>query len=155
MTVKNHKVKTTLLSHPSVLTLTGGVEQLYNSADVYAFQDNVTLIGVLLRVAAHPGDVADLDDGRVEAFAEVSRVGKKREDGAIANVFSRLVVCDASGTVLELGQGGHQYITIMFPPGYGIDFDDGDTIYLNTRYINSTGVDHKCDADCLLYFVER
>lgn len=148
------KVKTHFMSWS--LTGTAGLADTLDGADEYIFQDDVRVIGCQVRAWNVP--LAELDSGRIEAKAEVSRIGKWFSDGRILEAVSyqegRSVTVAAGST--ETLQGPYtEAKEIMFPEGYGIDFNEGDAIYLNAYWFNSMANDHVFEAQATIYFVER
>jgi len=43
----------------------------------------------------------------------------------------------------------------MFPEGYGIDLDEGETLNLNAVYANSMANTHRVTGWAIIYYVER
>ena len=121
------RVKTIYMYYSQMTDAAGAV--WHRAADQHVFQEDVRLIGFWLGAEAHT-ETGHWADGYVETICELSRVAIERSDGALADLWALL---DSKSVALDTNIAGRPFVnaSVMFPEGYGVDFDDGEAIYLN------------------------
>lgn len=155
MTAVARRVKTLELTYGQVV-VTDTSEDLL-AADMHTFEEDVTVIGVLLRTSILD-DLAGWDSGRVTLLGEVSRVAQLSKPGYLIQ-FCNHIICREATVGINANQticgvpGARQ--DIFFPPGYGMDFNEGSAIYLNISFRNGMANDHRISIGGIVYYVER
>lgn len=137
-------------------TIGAGLSESHPAADFFFIQDDITVIGVTLNVELNP--LAELDSGILEIIADVSRAASMSMPGAIVELQSYI-----AGRSVTVGIGTSEVcigdpiseIHVMFPPGYGIDMNDGEYLYLNYFIANGMANDHSGYIRATVYYVER
>lgn len=114
---------------------------------VGTFQDDVTVIAAY--IAVHAQVNAAMTTGALRNHADVSRIGQYAQNGMLT-----YAIAQASFFVGAFGPsvGNAQ---IEYPDGKGMDFDDGDAIYLNCNFINTDAAGHAGSARCVIHYLER
>lgn len=148
MTNKLKHIKTKLIT--GILTQAASVV----GGEVIAYhmwQDDITIIGGEIFVSAEIPDASINADGFLSGFADLSRVGIPLQDSSLlfANIVARW-----SG-IFSVNSPLCKDMIIMFPNGYGVDMDNGETIYLNGGNMNNTVAILTCYYRALIYYVER
>lgn len=156
MTVKSKRIKTKLMTKGQSIAAAG--DEQYLGADSWVVQEDITIIGLGLRVSVQDGAFG-WDSGRVSALGEISRVAKMFADGVLMG-FCKHVICreatvGANSTQTVLGGQPTEVQFIMFPEGYGVDMDDGEVLYLNTDLHNDMANAHHTSINGIVYYVER
>lgn len=118
--------------------------------DSHTFQDDVRVIGCQVSAISIVTDAQLNADGRMHSYAELSKQGIQGRDGSILKVDS---MAGWTG-ILSVGEIAKRE-DIMFPEGYGIDFDDGETIYLHGYLENIGAVVGVALVEAIVYYVER
>jgi len=115
----------------------------------HTFQDDVRVIGAQVSAISTITDAQLNADGRVHTKSEVSKQGAMGMPGAIlvAEAFAGWTAAILIGEMTKREN-------IIFPEGYGLDFDDGETIYLHA-FIEVVGVDGHSVHEAIVYYVER
>jgi len=155
MTTRLKAVKTAVLyyqqTHPYDSVIMEKV-----GADIWTPQDNVTIIGIAVRAHIGLGSAPNMKEGECACWAEVSRIAKLWDDGCLAR--AQVQVYDLVEAAYQgfVGKWDEESV-IMFPEGYGIDVDKGDSIYANIQTFMSilsagTSVNH---VRAIIYYVER
>ena len=130
--------------------------------DEYIFQDDFRLIGCQVEITMDVDSGGELDAGDFYAHAELSLSGINPVDGV--NLRDGAILCAnvkaATDDTPSIAVGGQmrQQADIMFPEGYGVDFDYLSKIYLHCSGINRMGAtagDMSAKAFARLYVVER
>lgn len=121
-----------------------------NAGDSYTFQDDIRVIGCQVSAISIISDAQMNADGRTHVYTEVSKHGTQGQSGSILKTD-----CMGGWTgVFSIGDNCKRE-SIMFPEGYGIDFDDGETIYMH-GFLESIGaVDGSGLCEAIIYYVER
>lgn len=145
-TPDSRRVKTLWLQG-TVPTVAAGVETVTTS---HTFQDDVRVIGCHVEANSIVTDAQLNADGRMHTQGEVSKHGVQGHDGALlrAQVFAGWTAAIAIGNLLASEQ-------VVFPEGYGVDFDDGETIYLHGQLENIGAVTGVGLVVAIIYYVER
>lgn len=149
------RIKTVRLSASA--TMTAGTGETVLAADMFAPQEDITLIGVVGRTSII-SDASGWDSGRMGVKIEISRVGQYGKPGLILEVASNLQVREATvginaNQVAKGDMQGHEMM--FFGDGYGMDFDENEPIYLHLDWQNNMANNHFCSVMAILYYLER
>ena len=120
-------------------------------SDVYVFQDDIRLVGFMLGCELEVLDAASNVDGQWQGIVELSRSGKRSQDGSIGRI-------EHGGVWNGIFFAGEirRVIYNMFAEGYGFDFDSGETInLLHFAYYIGAGGPIPWYPEAILYYVER
>lgn len=130
--------------------------------EAYQWQDDVTVIGVQLLANCDIDSGGEASEGDFQCFARVGRNGKfvglnAMEDGDIAIAYMKQHV---EAGVAEFSGGGNMVDiqTVMFPEGFGMDFDEGELIYIHCGGFNRMVVgaaDMSMRSNVIIYYVEQ
>ena len=116
----------------------------------HTFQDDVRVIGVQMSAISIVTDAQLNADGRMHVKSEASKHGAFGQPGAIleAECFAGWTAAIAIG---ELDKREDN----MFPEGYGMDFDDGEAIYLHGMLESIGASAGYSEHQAIVYYVER
>lgn len=144
------RVRSIYLAGGAIGIIAGATEDK-NAAGIHLWDEDVTVIGVAVTCEALITDAAMNADADLEHIAEVSRAADRGIAGGIAKVEAR------SGWTAAIVTGGEatKTIVVMFPAGYGVDFDDGESIYMNHYVNNGSTVTLNFYENATVYYVER
>jgi len=155
MTPVAKKIKTLLLSYTRTAGATSTDDEV--AVDSHVFQEDVTIVGALLRSSMLDGDFG-WDSGRFTCLAELSRVARLGQPGCIIQFCNHLICREATvginATQTVVGNPERSEL-LMFNEGYGIDVDEDGIIYLNTSWRNDMANAHQISIGCVIYYVER
>lgn len=147
------RVKSFFLSGYRDLT-TG--QSLGEVLDERLVQDDIRVIGVELVAESLP--LTELDSGNISIDIDLSRSAGISRDSQIAYLINvlhgRSVTVAATFTEVAVGEIT-KAIVVMFPEGYGVDFDDQETMYLNVFCGNGMANTHRVFGSATVYYVER
>lgn len=154
MTAVNKRIKTVYKAYKQ--TLAAGDGGPANACNLFVPQEDITLIG--FQISSLLYFLAELDSGYINIWTEVSRIGVGEQDGSLGKVRQRIegrsVTVGIGSTEVVVGKTTEEKL-FWFPPGYGIDFNEGEPIYLNMYGWNDMANDHDMGGDMTLYYVER
>lgn len=125
---------------------------IVNQTTVWNLLRDITIIGIQMIAFAAP-EVAQLAEvGGVCAITEVSKAGAAEVDGSLGNVRAR-GIWSAAGDSGNIWNG----VVYMFPEGYGMDIDDGETINIFTAGRSYQAALDTMDAshEICIYYVDR
>ena len=155
MTVVAKRIKTVFMSYGAAIAAASDVD--LNAADTHTWQEDVTVIGVLLRTTLLD-DGTGWDSGRLTILAEISRVAKIQDPGTIIAFCNHLICREATvginATQTMVGKPEERQM-LMFPEGYGIDMDQDSSLYINTSQKNEMANVHRFSIGACIYYVER
>ena len=126
-------------------------------ADIFIAPDDIRIIG--LHMGAEVLALANgWDSGKCNIAMYLSRVAQWMHEMSLMHVMA-IVQCyeatvGAGVTETVLGPAYTEQEQ-MFPEGYGIDLDEGETLNLNAVYANSMANPHRVTGWAIIYYVER
>lgn len=116
----------------------------------YTFQDDVRVIGAQMSAIGIIVDAQLNADGRVHVKSEASKQGAFGMPGSIL-----VAECFGGWTAaISLGDQCDRE-DIIFPEGYGMDFDDGETVYLHGMLESIGASAGYSEHQAIIYYVER
>jgi len=118
----------------------------------YQFLDDVRVIGVQLGGEWGTLDAHANADGQFTSISEITRAGQRAFPGRL--IFLMLQACWTAAIVL--GSKYRDSHILFYPEGYGIDFDEGESIAVRSflQYVGAGG-DLTYYVDATIYYVER
>lgn len=143
------RIRTIQLYHTRALATTVGVLLV---TDSHLFQDDVTLIGMLLSNKFNLLDAHANADGDADGMIEVTRQASERQPGVLA----QLQLKATWSAAIVLGGEMAKDLLIMFPHGYGVEVDEGES--LNLLYSvtwTGAGGNLSFEGSAIIYYVER
>lgn len=127
----------------------GGSDGYINQPFIVA--DDIRVIGAELIAEALISDAMTNADASLQVIAEMSRAPIASQPGSIIRVDVQTiwngVICVASPTRAQE--------FVMFPEGYGMDFDEGEFINIGVGYESNSGEVSRAFATGIIYYVER
>ena len=143
------RIKTLYISGAAVLAH-GEVSDV-NAAGSHTFQDDVRVIGAEVTAEALLTDVAINADGQFQHIATVSKHGDRANPGDMVAIENQGIWHG----IFYAGTPTRRSIVVMFPEGYGVDYDDGETINLHHYCVNETNTTVNFYENAIIYYVER
>jgi len=143
------RIKTAIIP-TSTITLTATLEW-HDALNSVVFQEDITIIGAELQVECMVVDAALNADGLYNVIGELSRIAKNRADGR----FLTEQLMHGWTAAINVGGEARKCARVMFPPGYGIDVDDGEAVYMNCMFQSVGAVELSAYFDATIYYVER
>lgn len=149
MTTKARKVRAQVLQE-GVANLTHATTE--TTSATWTPQRDVTIIGFELMCNAGLAAAEIAEAGGYEVVAELTQEAAVNGTTALGRVHQ--------SAVWEAGADQHDLDTTevtMFPEGYGVDLDDGESINLVGSAFNSQAASDAADYywRCIIYYVDR
>lgn len=119
--------------------------------DSHVFQDDIRVIGAEVGAEINLQDAAINVDGRCEVGVQLNATGNLNNDTVILNTE---IYALWQGIFFAGGDLRKQNI-LMYPEGYGWDFDTNQAIYLIMAHQNVTAEDLSTFGWAVVYYVER
>jgi hypothetical protein len=153
-TPEGKRVKTIVMA--GSVEMANGEANQQNALDTHVWQEDVRVIGI--EAYAELYALNAMDSGNIQALTEVSRVGSWGQDGRLLEA-----ACIIIGTSITVGVGVTEVAIgdsikverMFFPEGHGVDFDDGEAIYINALDNNNMANDQRGWHGATIYYVER
>jgi len=128
-------------------------EDTVSAATLHTFQDDVRVVGVEILVEANLDDTNMNADGEVQAICEASKTGQMYQPGAIG-------ACEIHNIWTGIFMSGGEIRKAIWIPltgeGYrGMDFDDGESIYLHYYVACNQALDCSFFGAAYIHYVER
>jgi len=123
--------------------------------EAHTWQDDIRLVGwTISDEIILPANASMADKDRVRIAAFLSRGAGQDYDARFDVIHcTQRTQIETGGMMTNERLADHD--TVMFPEGYGIDFDTGEAIYLYETIRNDTGQIISTRPTCILYYVER
>ncbi len=150
------RIKTIFLSGDGAIAANGEFNA-ENASLSWTWDEDVTLVGAELTNEISLAGISLVAPGAGWGLAQLSRSGVlNNPTGVLLQVNSKMYASvDATPDAYAFVLGDHAQI-LMFPEGYGMDFDEGTGIYVNTQTENNLIVGPmKTHLRLILYYVER
>lgn len=143
------RIKTLVMG--SIESIATGVAQ-DKVCDSHTWDEDVTVIGFDLAAIAEPLDADANADGLLHVYMELSRSGTRAQPG----ILGRVSIGTLWTAAITIGAEIERRNTVMFPVGYGMDFNESSVINVNAlfSYIGGAGP-IPMYAECIVYYVER
>lgn len=127
--------------------------QYDQALDTYVFQDDVTIIGAQLYVENLVNDAHSNADGSYNYSAELTRQGSRNMPGSLLRNDGNKTW---NAVIVVGGSDNRKGELLMFPAGYGVEVDEGESINLLGFMIYvGAGGNMGFYANATLYYVER
>ncbi|MBA7554407.1 hypothetical protein ES705_47026 [subsurface metagenome] len=152
------KIKRFRLTHGELIAPAAGVRVYQNLC--WAIDDKIRLIGI--------SQFLDIGEGTLSGGTENSSIngdiacynGAGEDTQRLLKMVRRLFVDDFTiGMATHMGIWGSPFgeQVMMFPEGYGIDFEPGDYIYssISLLFLNYAGGNACMSGESNFYYVER
>lgn len=122
------------------------------------FMDDIRIIGFTLTLKIGLPDTPNVEEGVLDALASLSRASYTETDAILGQCQARLAnIVEAAYESIWDTRVMNQVQNIMFPEGYGIDIDEGETLTLwayGRQNILSSG-NGTVEVGVIIYYVER
>jgi len=120
--------------------------------DAYTFQDDVTIIGYYMRSVCMIEDAMTNTDSIFHGYGALSRSGRRSQPGE----FGRCGISGIWNGLFYIGATWDYMKDVIFPEGYGIEVDEGETVNLLVFLeYNGDGGDLGWFNEAILLYVER
>jgi len=116
----------------------------------HTFQDDVRVIGAQLSALSIITDAQLNADGRMHTKSEASKHGSFGQPGSMISA-----ECFAGWTATIVVGESCMREAIMFPEAYGMDFDDGEAIYLHGMLESIGASAGYSEHQAVIFYVER
>ncbi|MBA7711086.1 hypothetical protein ES703_120038 [subsurface metagenome] len=148
-TAQGKRIKTIVMGADTTLATTVVSDIV---AATHQWADDVRLIGFELGIEFNVQDVHVNADGKCNGYCELSRSAVRSQPGALG----RQETLAAWSAAVVVPSEIRKNKTVIFPEGYGFDFDEGDYINLLQflEWVGAGGDIHGF-AEAILYYVER
>ena len=157
MTAKSKLIKTHLMKYDEVVDNPPQALAVPAPQVLWTPQDDITIIG-MESYNEIEREGTGWDSGNLLCISEISRVGQFYRDGALM-FCSAVVECGEATVGINANQCVLGSMFNMecewFPEGYGVDLDDGETLYLNCYAHNEMSNPKHFYFWSKIYYVER
>lgn len=152
-TPEGRRVRSLHMGSTDLLATTVDVDKTLTS---FVWTDDVRVIGAQLSIEFLIKDAHTNTDGQINAFVELTRQAVRGAAG-VQNVLLHCHTEKAWNAGIVVGNGDNRKSeNVMFPAGYGMDFEEGDDINVNgfLEWLGGGG-DVQFFSNTIVYFVER
>jgi len=152
------QIKTKVLNHELSIPWDAVVHT--PDAVTWMVQDKITIIGAQMQAHCGLGSNPALTEGEAAVLAILSRAPAYMNDGVIATAFSHPTYSTEIVVAQQIAvtTGPHISLeTVMFPPNFGIDMDEGEYLHLHQlNYLSMLSAgSYKTWSYAVVYYVER
>lgn len=157
MTVKSKRIQTKRLFYNETVDNPPQSLAVGDAAVIWTLQEDITIVGVEMITEIEENGTG-WDSGNLLALCDLSRVGRIHHDGVIAACRNIIDCWEATVGInanqVALGNNTNREL-VMFPEGYGVDVDDGESLYLNCYAHNEMSNPKRFYYYATIFYTER